>query len=487
MEQVFNVFEQAVNFANDLLWQEVLIGLLIIAGLYFSFTSKFVQFRWLRIMFSSLGEKRANMPDGSKGISSFQAFTISAAQRIGTANIAGVATAIVVGGPGAVFWMWIVALLGAGTAFFEATLAQVYKVRDKESGFRGGPAYYMAKGLNQKGIAYVFAVLMTITFGIVFVMLQSNTIANAYDEAFGVNPTISGVIVAIVVGLVIFGGAKSIANVATAIVPVMAGLYLILVAVILVMNYDMIIPMLQTIVVNAFGIEEVFGGAIGAAIINGFQRGLLSNEAGMGSAPNAAASAAVRHPVQQGLIQSLGVYFDTIIVCTATAIVILMYSDLSFGADAPQGIQVTQAAMDQQFFGFGGTIIAVFILLFAFSTILGNYFYAQSNLSFIVDNKTTTFVFRAVVVVMTAVGAVLGVQLVWTLADLFMALIAIINLMMVVALSPLVFELMRDYKSQKDRGESPIFFAKNISYKLPDDNEWGDDDYRMDDPEDYNK
>ena len=487
MEQVFNVFEQAVNFANDLLWQEVLIGLLIIAGLYFSFTSKFVQFRWLRIMFSSLGEKRANMPDGSKGISSFQAFTISAAQRIGTANIAGVATAIVVGGPGAVFWMWIVALLGAGTAFFEATLAQVYKVRDKESGFRGGPAYYMAKGLNQKGIAYVFAVLMTITFGIVFVMLQSNTIANAYDEAFGVNPTISGVIVAIVVGLVIFGGAKSIANVATAIVPVMAGLYLILVAVILVMNYDMIIPMLQTIVVNAFGIEEVFGGAIGAAIINGFQRGLLSNEAGMGSAPNAAASAAVRHPVQQGLIQSLGVYFDTIIVCTATAIVILMYSDLSFGADAPQGIQVTQAAMDQQFFGFGGTIIAVFILLFAFSTILGNYFYAQSNLSFIVDNKTTTFVFRSVVVVMTAVGAVLGVQLVWTLADLFMALIAIINLMMVVALSPLVFELMRDYKSQKDRGESPIFFAKNISYKLPDDNEWGDDDYRMDDPEDYNK
>ncbi|NMA81252.1 MAG: alanine:cation symporter family protein [Jeotgalicoccus halophilus] len=487
MEQVFNVFEQAVNFANDLLWQEVLIGLLIIAGLYFSFTSKFVQFRWLRIMFSSLGEKRANMPDGSKGISASQAFTISAAQRIGTANIAGVATAIVVGGPGAVFWMWIVALLGAGTAFFEATLAQVYKVRDKESGFRGGPAYYMAKGLNQKGIAYVFAVLMTITFGIVFVMLQSNTIANAYDEAFGVNPTISGVIVAIVVGLVIFGGAKSIANVATAIVPVMAGLYLILVAVILVMNYDMIIPMLQTIVVNAFGIEEVFGGAIGAAIINGFQRGLLSNEAGMGSAPNAAASAAVRHPVQQGLIQSLGVYFDTIIVCTATAIVILMYSDLSFGADAPQGIQVTQAAMDQQFFGFGGTIIAVFILLFAFSTILGNYFYAQSNLSFIVDNKTTTFVFRAVVVVMTAVGAVLGVQLVWTLADLFMALIAIINLMMVVALSPLVFELMRDYKEQKDRGESPIFFAKNISYKLPDDNEWGDEDYRKDDPEDYNK
>lgn len=487
MEQAFNVFESAVNFANDLLWQEILIGLLIIAGLYFSVTSKFVQFRWLKIMFSSLGEIRAKMPDGSKGISSFQAFTISAAQRIGTANIAGVATAIVVGGPGAVFWMWIVALLGAGTAFFEATLAQVYKVRDKESGFRGGPAYYMTKGLNQKGIGYLFAVLMTITFGIVFVMLQSNTIANAYDEAFGVNTTISGVIVAILVGLVIFGGAKSIANVATAIVPVMAALYLILVTAILVMNYDMILPMLQTIVKNAFGLEEVFGGAIGAAIINGFQRGLLSNEAGMGSAPNAAASAAVRHPVQQGLIQSLGVYFDTIIVCTATAIVILMYTDLSFGADAPQGIAVTQAAMDQQFFGFGGTIIAVFILLFAFSTILGNYFYAQSNLSFIVDNKTVTFVFRAIVVIMTAVGAVLGVQLVWTLADLFMAFLAIINLMMVVALSPLVFELMRDYKEQKDRGESPIFFAKNISYKLPDDNEWGDEDYRKDDPEDYNK
>lgn len=487
MEQVYNIFEQAVNFANDLLWQEILIGLLIIAGLYFSVTSKFVQFRWLKIMFSSLGEKRAKMPDGSKGISSFQAFTISAAQRIGTANIAGVATAIVVGGPGAVFWMWIVALLGAASAFFEATLAQVYKVRDKDSGFRGGPAYYMTKGLNQKGIGYLFAVLMTITFGIVFVMLQSNTIANAYDEAFGVNTTLSGVIVAILVGLVIFGGAKSIAKVASAIVPVMAGLYILLVAVILVMNYDMILPMLQTIVMNAFGLEEVFGGAIGAAIINGFQRGLLSNEAGMGSAPNAAASAAVRHPVQQGLIQSLGVYFDTIIVCTATAIVILLYTDLSFGADAPQGIEVTQAAMDQQFFGYGGIIIAVFILLFAFSTILGNYFYAQSNLSFILDNKKVTFVFRAIVVIMTAVGAVLGVQLVWTLADLFMAFLAIINLMMVVALSPLVFELMRDYKVQKDRGESPIFYAKNITYKLPDDNEWGDEDYRKDDPEDYNK
>ncbi len=487
MEQAFKIFEQAVNFANDLLWQEVLIGLLIVAGLYFSFTSKFVQFRWLKIMFSSLGEKPAKMPDGSKGISSFQAFTISAAQRIGTANIAGVATAIVVGGPGAVFWMWIVALLGAASAFFEATLAQVYKVRDKDSGFRGGPAYYMTKGLNQKGIGYVFAVLMTITFGIVFVMLQSNTIANAYDEAFGINTTVSGIVVAIIVALVIFGGAKSIANVATAIVPVMAGLYIILVTIILVMNYDMIIPMLQTIVLNAFGIEEVFGGALGAAIINGFQRGLLSNEAGMGSAPNAAASAAVRHPIQQGLIQSLGVYFDTIIVCTATAIVILLYTDLSFGADAPQGIQVTQAAMDQQFFGYGGVIIAVFILLFAFSTILGNYFYAQSNLNFIVDNKKVTFAFRVIVVIMTAVGAVLGVQLVWTLADLFMAFLAIINLMMVVALSPLVFELMRDYKEQKDRGESPIFYAKNISYKLPDDNQWGDEDYRKDDPEDYNK
>ena len=484
MDSLLGMFEQAVNFLNDLLWQEVLIGLLIIAGLYFSFTTRFVQFRWLKTMFSSLGEKRANMPDGSKGISSFQAFTISAAQRIGTANIAGVATAIVVGGPGAVFWMWIVALLGAASAFFEATLAQLYKVRDSESGFRGGPAYYMTKGLNQKGIGYIFAILMTITFGVVFVMLQSNTIANAYDEAFNIDPWISGVIVAIVVGLVIFGGAKWIANVASALVPIMAGLYLILVGVILVMNYDMIIPMLKTIVMNAFGLEEVFGGALGAAIINGFQRGLLSNEAGMGSAPNAAASAAVRHPVQQGLIQSLGVYFDTIIVCTATAIVILMYSDLSFGADAPQGIQVTQAAMDQQFLGYGGTIVAVFILLFAFTTILGNYFYAQSNLSFLVDSKRSTFIFRVIVTIMTVVGAVLGVQLVWTLADLFMAFLAIINLMMVVALSPLVFEVMRDYKEQKDRGESPIFYAKNISYKLPDDNQWGDEDYRKDGPED---
>lgn len=480
MEHVYNIFETAVNFLNDLLWQEVLIGVLIIAGLYFSITTKFIQFRWIKIMFTSLKEKRGNLPDGSKGISSFQAFTITAAQRIGTANIAGVATAIVVGGPGAVFWMWIVALLGAASAFFEATLAQVYKTRDKESGFRGGPAYYMTYGLKQKGIGYVFAVLMTITFGVIFVMLQSNTIANAYESAFGVNTGISGIVVAAIVGLVIFGGAKTIARVASSIVPVMAVLYLLIVLIVLVINYDQIIPMLSTIVTNAFGIEEVFGGAVGAAIINGFQRGLLSNEAGMGSAPNAAASAAVRHPVQQGMIQSLGVYFDTIIVCTATAIVILLYTDLSFGADAPQGIEVTQAALDQQFFGLGSIVIAVFILLFAFTTILGNYFYAQSNLSFIIDNKLSTTVFRVIVTLMVIVGAVLGIELVWTMADLFMAFLAIINLVVIIALSPLVLELIRDYKKQKDKGESPIFYTKNINYYIPEDSEWEDHDYRKD-------
>ncbi|MCG1009177.1 alanine:cation symporter family protein [Salinicoccus sp. ID82-1] len=476
-------FKTFVEVGNSLLWGDFLIGLLIVAGLYFSISSKFVQFRWFKEMFHVLTEKGEALPDGRKGISPFQAFTISAASRVGTGNIAGVATAIVLGGPGAIFWMWIVAFFGAATAFFESTLAQVYKVKDAEGGFRGGPAYYMEKGLNQKWLGLLFAVLITITFGFVFNGLQANTIAHAYEQAFNVDRWIIGLIVAALAGLVIFGGAKWIANVTGYIVPVMAIIYLGVVFVILIINYDQIIPMLGRIFTNAFGIREVFGGAVGAAILNGFQRGLFSNEAGMGSAPNAAASSAVSHPVKQGLIQSLGVFFDTMIVCTATAILILMYTDLSFGADAVQGIEVTQMAMTEQIGSFGATFIAIVILLFAYSSILGNYFYGQSNLYYIKENRVLLFVFKILVVVMIFVGSVMDLDTAWATADLFMALMAVTNLVAVFGLSNVVWQVAADYKKQLKRGENPVFQTNNIRADLTSVDEWGENRYAYRDNE----
>lgn len=470
-------FKSVISVGNDLLWGDFLVGLLILAGLYFSISSRFVQFRWFREMFNVLTEKAETLQDGTKGISPFKAFTISAASRVGTGNIAGVATAIVLGGPGAVFWMWVIAFFGAATAFFESTLAQVFKVKDQEGGFRGGPAYYMQKGLNQRWLGIFFAILITITFGFVFNGLQSNTIAHAYQEAFNVDRWIIGIIVALLTAAVIFGGAKWVANVTGYIVPVMAIIYLSVVFVILIINYDQVIPMISTIFSNAFGLREVFGGAVGAAILNGFQRGLFSNEAGMGSAPNAAASAAVSHPVKQGLIQSLGVFFDTMVVCTATAVIILMYTDLEYGPEALQGIQVTQAAMSAQIGTFGATFIAIVILLFAYSSILGNFFYGQSNLNYIKENKAVLFIFKVLVVIMVFIGAVMDLETAWATADLFMALMAVTNLVAVFALSSIVFQVAADYKRQLKQGVNPVFQTNNIKADLSDVDEWGENRY----------
>ncbi|MFB9859802.1 alanine/glycine:cation symporter family protein [Salinicoccus siamensis] len=470
-------FKSVIEVGNDLLWGDFLIGLLILAGLYFSISSKFVQFRWFKEMFNVLTEKAETLPDGRKGIAPFQAFAISAASRVGTGNIAGVATAIVLGGPGAVFWMWVIAFFGAATAFFESTLAQVYKVEDKDGGFRGGPAYYMEKGLNQKWLGVFFAVLITVTFGFVFNGLQANTIAHAYEEAFNIDRWVIGLVIAALAAIVIFGGARWIANVTGYIVPIMALIYLGVIFVILIINYDRVIPMLTDIFQNAFGIREVFSGAIGAAILNGFQRGLFSNEAGMGSAPNAAASAAVSHPVKQGLIQSLGVFFDTMIVCTATAILILMYTDLSYGEEAQQGIQVTQAAMGEQMGAFGATFIAIVILLFAYSSILGNYFYGQSNLNYIKENKTLLFAFKLLVVLMVFIGAIMDLETAWSMADLFMALMAVTNLVAVFGLSNVVWQVAADYKTQLRDGKNPVFQTNNIKADLSDVDEWGENRY----------
>lgn len=477
MENFISIFENIIGVMNDLLWGDFLVGVLIVAGLYFTLSSRFVQLRYIKQMFTVLKDKPETLPDGTKGISAFKAFTISAASRVGTGNVAGVATAIVLGGPGAVFWMWVIAFIGAGTAFFESTLGQLYKVRDKEGGYRGGPAYYMDKGLNQKWLAVFFAVLITVTFGFAFNGLQANTIAAAYNGAFDIDRNIIGIVLAVITAAVIFGGAKRIANVTGYIVPIMATIYLAVVIFILIINYDLILPMIGQIFASAFGFQEAFAGAVGAAILNGFQRGLFSNEAGMGSVPNAAASAAVSHPVKQGLIQSLGVYFDTMIVCTATAVIILMYTDLSFGEDATQGIEVTQAAMSAQMGDFGAVFIAIVILLFAYSSILGNYFYGQSNINFIKEHPVVLFVFKLLVIAMVYIGAVMDITLAWNTADVFMALMAVTNIVAIIGLSKVVFTVSKDYSDQLKAGKHPVFYIDNVDIDKNGIGEWDRDRY----------
>lgn len=466
-------FKAFVQVGNDLIWSQYLIGLLITAGIFFTIGSKFVQLRWIPEMFRAIGEKPETLENGKKGISPFQAFAISAGSRVGTGNIAGVATAIVLGGPGAVFWMWIIAFIGAASAFIEATLAQVYKVPDEEGGYRGGPAYYITKGLNQKWLGIVFAVLITVTFAFVFNTVQSNTIAESLKTQYNVSPIITGVILAIITAIIIFGGVRSIATLSSIIVPVMAIIYIGLVAVILIFNYDQIIPMIATIIKNAFGFEQATGGAIGAAVLQGIKRGLFSNEAGMGSAPNAAATAAAPHPVKQGLIQSLGVFFDTMLVCTATAIMILLYTGLEFGENAAQGVAVTQSALNEHLGSAGGIFLTIAITLFAFSSVIGNYYYGQSNMEFLWENKTVLFIFRCLVVVLVFVGAVVKTETVWSTEDVFMGLMAIVNLVAIIGLSNIAFAVMNDYQRQRKAGKKPVFKPEELEINLFGIESWG--------------
>ena len=459
-------FKAFVQVGNDLIWSQYLIGLLLTAGIFFTISSKFVQIRWIPEMFRAIKEKPETLDSGEKGISSFQAFAISAGSRVGTGNIAGVATAIVLGGPGAVFWMWIIAIVGAASAFIEATLAQVYKVPDKDGGFRGGPAYYITKGLNQKWLGVVFAILITVTFAFVFNTVQSNTIAESLQTQYNVSPVITGAILAVITAVIIFGGVRSIANLSSTIVPFMAIIYVVMVLIILLMNYDQIIPMISTIIKSAFGIDQAAGGAVGFAVLQGVKRGLFSNEAGMGSAPNAAATAAVSHPVKQGLIQALGVFFDTILVCTATAIMILLYTGLEFGEGAVQGVAVTQSALNEHLGNIGGIFLTIAITLFAFSSVIGNYYYGQSNMEFLTKSKAALFIFRCLVVVLVFVGAVVKTETVWSTADVFMGLMAIVNIVAIIALSNVALSVMRDYQRQRQAGIRPIFRPEELEINL---------------------
>ncbi len=449
-----------INVSNDILWTYVLIAPLILLGLYFSFKTNFVQFRYIKEMFRLLTDGATSKKEKSS-VSSFQAFCISTASRVGTGNLAGIAIAISVGGPGAIFWMWIMALIGSASSFVESTLAQIYKQSDGNGAYIGGPAYYMQKALNIRWMGIIFSILITICFGLVFNSVQSNTISLALNEAFGFNRNIVGGILTVLTLIIIFGGVHRIAKVSEIIVPIMAVAYILVALFVVITNITKVPALISLIVENAFGVNQAVGGGIGGVLLIGIKRGLFSNEAGMGSAPNAAATANVSHPVKQGLIQTLGVFTDTIVICSCTAFIILLSDiDLSSGFS---GIQLTQNALSSQIGNFGSIFIAICILLFAFSSIVGNYYYGEANIEFLSNKKIYLTIYRICVAAMVLFGATVSMDIVWNLADVFMALMAITNLIAIALLGKFAFKALEDYRAQKKAGiKDPVFKASSI-------------------------
>ncbi|RTR30240.1 alanine/glycine:cation symporter family protein [Deinococcus radiophilus] len=445
-----------IDWGNGLLWGSVLIYLLVGAGLFFTVATRGVQLRLFGSAWRSVLGSRGTA--GSDGISSFQAFATGLASRVGTGNIAGVAIAISLGGPGAVFWMWMTALVGMSTALIESTLAQAYKVPDPDHGYRGGPAYYIRQGLGQGWMGSLFAVFLILAFGLVFNAVQSNSIVAAMS-GYGVGALPLGLILAVLVAPIIFGGLKRVSRVAEVVVPIMAVLYLLVALYVIVTNAAELPAMFSNIFRSAFGLQAAAGGVAGgiaAALLNGVKRGLFSNEAGMGSAPNAAAAAEVDHPVQQGLVQMLGVFVDTILVCTATAAIILL-SGVHLGG-TETGVQLTQAALTEHVGGWGNDFLALAIFLFAFTSIIGNYAYAESNVQYLNRNPAVLNIFRVLVLGMVVFGAVRDVPTVWNMADLSMGLMAVTNLIALLLLSPVALRLLRDYDRQRRAGqEAPVF------------------------------
>lgn len=461
---MFNTFIEKlntiINVSNDILWTYVLIAPLILLGLYFTFKTRFVQFRYIKEMFRLLTDGATSKKEKGS-VSSFQAFCISTASRVGTGNLAGIAIAISVGGPGAILWMWLIALIGSASSFVESTLAQIYKQSDGNGAYIGGPAYYMEKALNMKWMGIIFSILITICFGLVFNSVQSNTISLALNEAFGVNRILVGAILTLLTLSIIFGGIHRIAKVSEIIVPIMASAYILVALFVVITNLSELPAMFALIFENAFGVKQAVGGGIGGALLIGIKRGLFSNEAGMGSAPNAAATANVSHPVKQGLIQTLGVFTDTIVICSCTAFIILLSDvDLSGGLT---GIQLTQNALSSQIGSFGSIFIAICVLLFAFSSIVGNYYYGEANIEFLTKKKIYLNLYRICVAVMVLFGATVSMDIVWNLADVFMALMAITNLIAIALLGKIAFKALDDYRAQKKAGiKDPVFKASSI-------------------------
>lgn len=448
---------------NNVLWSYVLIALLILSGLFYTLRTGFAQGRLLGDMVALITGKLSSLKDGEKKVAGqvtgFQAFCIAVASHVGTGNLAGVAIAVAVGGPGALFWMWVIALLGAATSLIENTLAQTYKVKEG-NGFRGGPSYYMEKALGQKTLGYIFSVIVIVTFAFVFNTVQANTIAQAFETSFNMSSAVAGVILAALTALIIFGGLNRIANVVSFMVPVMAIGYVIVALYVLIVNAVHIPALFMSIIEAAFGIKQAVGGAIGVAMLQGIKRGLYSNEAGMGSAPNAAATSNVSHPVKQGLLQAFGVFVDTILICSATGFIVLLYPE--YNTIEEKGIKLTQLALSHSVGAWGAGFITLCIFLFAFSSLVGNYYYGEANLEFLTKSKTSMLIFRVLTVACVYLGSVAKLGLVWDIADISMGIMALMNIVVIAILSPKAVAIINDYIKQRKEGKNPVFRAKDI-------------------------
>lgn len=445
---------QAISLLNDRLLGYILMTALISAGVYFTVATRFVQFVRPKEMFRLMtsGNKK-------KGhISSFQAFSISTASRVGTGNIAGVAIAITTGGPGAVFWMWLIAVIGSASAFIESTLAQVYKVK-AGAHFRGGPAYYMQTALNARKLALSFSVIITLTFAFVFNSVQANTIAASLQSTFGCAPLWTGIAVSVLTAVIIFGGLRRVAKFSSVIVPAFALAYIVITMAVILLNLEKLPEVFRLIFSDAFSLRNAAGGALGATIMTGARRGLFSNEAGMGSAPNAAATANISHPVKQGYVQAFSVFVDTLIICSCTAFIVLL---ANYQALDGEGIALTQRALTQELGGLGSYFLSASVLLFAFTSIIGNYYYGQANVEFLTRSRTVMVLFRTGVSVMVFLGAVLQLKLVWNAADLFMTVMALMNLYAIFRLRRQALDVLADYRRQKAQGKDPVFNPADV-------------------------
>ncbi|SEL69894.1 alanine/glycine:cation symporter family protein [Halomonas daqiaonensis] len=459
MNAIIDFLNTIIDFLNTIFWGYVLVYGLLGVGVFFTLRLGFVQFRHFGEMFRVI---RSSPSTDTSGITPFQALAVSLASRVGTGNIAGVAVALYLGGAGAIFWMWLVALVGMATAYAESTLAQLYKVRNPEGQYRGGPAFYIAKGLKANWAAALFSIALILSFGLVFNAVQANSIAAAVDGAFGVPKVFTGIALAVLAGVVIFGGIPQIARFASLVVPIMALAYLLLALLVLVMNITEVPAMLYRIVATAFGFQEAAGGVTGglmAAMLNGVKRGMFSNEAGMGSAPNIAACATPQphHPSSQGFVQALGVFIDTIVICTATALLILLSGIFEPGVGVT-GTELTQAALADHIGVAGNYFVAIAILFFAFTSIVGNYSYAENALTYLgLAGRKGITVLRVAVLLMVVWGSVQTVATVFNTADASMGLMATINLIAIVLLSGTVVKLTRDYFEQRKAGNEPTF------------------------------
>jgi len=456
---------------TDWLWSYVLIGALLIVGARFTLGSRGVQVRLFRRTFAVLAN--IDWRGSDRGISSFQALAVSIAGRVGGGNIAGVAVAITLGGPGALFWMWLIALLGMATSLFECALAQLYKRRHGDETFRGGPAYVMRHGLGWRWLPVVYSVLLLVTIGFGFNAVQSYVVTTSIESAFGVPAVASGVVMTAVMAIILFGGIRRLALVSEVVVPLMVLGYLALALVVLALNVTQIPSALALIFSSAFGLEQAVGGGVAAAIAQGARRGLFSNEAGLGTVPNVAAAADVPHPMSQGLVQSLSVFIDTIILCTCTALIILLSSAYQPDAVNPQGVVLTQLAVAEQMGGWGESLVSIFLVLFATTTIAYNCYLGENSIAYFANRPAWAIpAFRISVLMMIAWASVQDLGTVFSFSDLTMALLAITNLLALWYLAPIGMKLLKDFEAQLREGSAPVFKRETLPEEKIDEGSW---------------